>query len=389
MSDLTADSAVGTVPPGTDPSGTDPSGPDPLALEAVDAVEIWVGNARQAAHYYRTAYGFSLVAYAGPETGVRDVTSYVVEQGRLRFVVTSSLRAGTVVAEHVARHGDGVKDVSLRVADAAAAHQAAVSRGAVSARDLWEDKDDAGVLRRATIAAYGEVTHTFVDRHDYDGPYAPGYVARSTVVDPLPPVGLLEFDHSVANVELGAMDRWVAFYERVLGFSQVQQFTDADISTEYSALMSKVVSNGDGRIKFPINEPAPGKRKSQVDEYLDFYDGPGMQHTAIATADIITSVRALQARGVGFMRVPDAYYVELRERFADVDLDIDVLEELGVLADRDDEGYLLQIFTEMAQDRPTMFFELIERRGSRGFGNGNFKALFVALEMEQDRRGNL
>jgi 4-hydroxyphenylpyruvate dioxygenase len=253
----------------------------------------------------------------------------------------------------------------------------------------WDEKDDQGVIRRATIGAYGETNHTFVERRDYTGVYAPGYQGRTTVADTQPAVGLLDFDHSVANVELNRMDFWVGFYEKVLGFTLIQGFTDDDISTEYSALMSKVVSDGAGRIKFPINEPAPGKRRSQVEEYLDFYNGPGVQHIAIATDDVLASVAALESRGIEFMRVPDTYYDELRQRFADLDLDIDGLQKSGILADRDDEGYLLQIFSRMNQDRPTVFFELIERHGSRGFGNGNFKALFVALEREQELRGNL
>jgi 4-hydroxyphenylpyruvate dioxygenase len=362
---------------------------DPLELEAVDALEFYVGNARQAAHYYRTGWGFDLVAYLGPETGVRDRCSYVVQQGDLRFVLTSSLREGTEIARHVARHGDGVRDISLRVADAAAAFEEAVRRGAVPVSPPSEEKDDFGVVRRATIAAYGETVHSFVERGDYSGVFAPGYEERTGVDDPLPPVGLKSFDHSVANVELNRMNFWVEFYEKVLGFSLIQGFTDEDISTEYSALMSKVVSDGVGRIKFPINEPAPGKKRSQVEEYLDFYNGPGLQHVAIATEDITASVRALEARGISFMRVPDTYYDDLRDRFSDLDLDISELQELGILADRDDEGYLLQIFSQMNQDRPTVFFELIERHGSRGFGNGNFKALFIALEREQERRGNL
>lgn len=373
----------------TDSTETRQANPDPLDLEGVDALEFWVGNALQAAHFYRTAWGFELVAYAGPETGVRDKASYVLRQGKLRLVVTSSLREGTEISRHVARHGDGARDIALRVADAAAAFTEAVRRGAVPHTPPYEEKDDNGVIRKASIAAYGETIHTFVERRDYTGVYAPGYEPRQTVTDPLPPVGLLDFDHSVANVELNRMNLWVDFYEKVLGFTLIQGFTDEDISTEYSALMSKVVSNGDGRVKFPINEPAPGKKKSQVDEYLDFYNGPGLQHVAINTDDIVASVEALTARGVEFMRVPDTYYDDLKTRFSDLDLDIERLKKHGILADRDDEGYLLQIFSRMNQDRPTVFFELIERHGSRGFGNGNFKALFVALEREQERRGNL
>jgi 4-hydroxyphenylpyruvate dioxygenase len=366
-----------------------PVGTDPLDLDGVDAVEFWVGNAHQAAHFYRTGWGFDLIAYAGPETGVRDRSSYVLQQGKLRFVVTSSLREGTEISRHVARHGDGVRDVALRVANAEAAFTEAISRGAVPIRAPFEETDDHGVLRRATIAAFGETVHSFVERSGYSGVHAPGFEARATVSDPLPAAGLLDFDHSVANVELNRMNFWVEYYEKVLGFSLIQGFTDDDISTEYSALMSKVVSDGVGRIKFPINEPAPGKRRSQVEEYLDFFNGPGVQHIAINTADILESVKALQARGIEFMRVPDSYYEDLRVRFGDLDLDVDLLREHAILADRDDEGYLLQIFSRMNQDRPTVFFELIERHGSTGFGNGNFKALFVALEREQDLRGNL
>lgn len=362
---------------------------DPLALEAVDAIEMYVGNARQAAHYYCTGWGFRTIAYAGPETGVRDQCSYVVEQGRLRFVLTTSLREGSEISRHVARHGDGVKDILLRVPDAGEAFHEAVRRGAVPVRVPQEDKDDHGRITRATIAAYGETVHTFIERGGYSGVFAPGFEPVAPRDDLMADPGLLDFDHSVANVELNRMDFWVQFYEKVLGFTLIQGFTDKDISTEYSALMSKVVSDGVGRIKFPINEPAPGKKRSQVEEYLDFYGSPGVQHIAIATDDIVSSVHALSERGIRFMRVPDDYYGHLRERFEDLHLDIDALQESAILADRDDEGYLLQIFSQMNQDRPTVFFELIERHGSRGFGNGNFKALFVALESEQQRRGNL
>jgi len=367
------------------------TGEDPVEFGGVDAVEFWVGNARQAAHFYRTAWGFQIVAYCGPETGLKDQCSYVLEQGKLRFVLTSSLREGSEISRHVARHGDGVRDISLGVADAEAAFVEAVRRGAVPAKVPYEESDEGGTLRRATIAAFGETVHSFVERSGYSGLYAPGFKARAAIHDPSPPVGLLDFDHSVANVELNRMNFWVEYYESVLGFSLIQGFTDDDISTEYSALMSKVVSDGAGRIKFPINEPAPGKKRSQVEEYLDFFNGPGVQHIALSTADIVASVEALRARGVEFMRVPDAYYDDLRARFSDLDLDLDFdkLAELGILADRDEEGYLLQIFSRMNQDRPTVFFELIERRGSTGFGNGNFKALFVALEREQELRGNL
>jgi 4-hydroxyphenylpyruvate dioxygenase len=362
---------------------------DPLALLGIDHIEFWVGNARQAAHFYRSGFGFTPVAYAGPETGVRDRASWVLEQGTVRFVLTSALRPDGEIAAHVARHGDGVRDVALAVPDAAAAFHAATERGAQAVAEPSDDKDEHGIVGRAAIATYGDTVHSLVDRSGYNGPFLPGYVAWSTVPDPLPPVGLRAVDHVVGNVELGKMDQWVRFYERVMGFTQLVHFSDEAISTEYSALMSKVVWDGEGRIKFPINEPAEGKRRSQIDEYLDFYGGPGVQHIAIQTDDIVASVRALRARGIEFMRVPDAYYAELADRFADLRLDLDSLRELGILADRDDEGHLLQIFTKMAQDRPTVFFELIERHGSRGFGEGNFKALFVALEREQALRGNL
>jgi 4-hydroxyphenylpyruvate dioxygenase len=363
---------------------------DPLALTGFDAVEFWVGNARQAAHFYRTAYGFRPVAYAGPETGMRDRASYVLAQGEVRLVLTSALTPDSPIAEHVARHGDGVRDVGLGVLDARRAFETAVvERGARPVLEPEEEKDEHGVLRRAAIATYGDTVHSLVDRGGYHGPHRPGYVAWETVADPLPDPGLRRIDHVVGNVELGRMDTWVEFYERVMGFTQLVHFSDEAISTEYSALMSKVAWDGTGRIKFPINEPAKGKRKSQIDEYLEFYRGPGVQHIAIASDDIIATVRALRDRGIEFMRVPDAYYDDLADRFADLELDVAALAELGILADRDDEGYLLQIFTKMNQDRPTVFFEMIERHGSRGFGEGNFKALFMALEREQAARGNL
>jgi 4-hydroxyphenylpyruvate dioxygenase len=369
----------------TDP---DPAG-DPLALTGFDAVEFWVGNARQAAHFYRTGYGFRPIAYAGPETGVRDRASYVLGQGDVRLVLTTALTPHSPITEHVTRHGDGVRDVGLGVLDAERAFYAAVERGATPVDDPEELKDEHGVLRRAAIATYGDTIHSLVDRSDYHGPHAPGYVAWETVADALPPVGLTTIDHAVGNVELGKMDTWVEFYERVMGFTQLVHFSDEAISTEYSALMSKVAWDGTGRVKFPINEPAKGRRKSQIDEYLEFYRGPGVQHLALTTPDIVATVRALRDRGIQFMRVPDAYYDDLAGRFADLELDVEALKELGILADRDDEGYLLQIFTKMNQDRPTVFFEMIERHGSRGFGEGNFKALFVALEREQEARGNL
>ena len=363
---------------------------DPLALGGIDHIELWVGNARQAAYFYEWGYGFTPLAYAGPETGVRDRSSYVMQQGEARLVLTSGLGPESPICEHVLRHGDGAHDIALQVHDAAAAFEAAVSRGATPVTEPYEAEDGGGTLQRAAIATFGETVHTFVSREHYSGLHAPGFrAAEPPVRSPLPAPGLRAIDHVVGNVELGKMDEWVEFYERVLGFSQLAHFTDEAISTEYSALMSKVVWDGVGRVKFPINEPALGKRKSQIDEYLEFYRSPGVQHIAIAVDDVVSAVAAMEARGVRFMVTPDTYYEELRERFADIELDIDKLREHRVLADRDDEGHLLQIFTRMVQDRPTVFFELIERHGSRGFGEGNFKALFVAIEREQELRGNL
>jgi 4-hydroxyphenylpyruvate dioxygenase len=363
---------------------------DPLALGGIDHLELWVANARQAKYFYEWGFGFEVTGYAGPETGVRDRASYVLQQGEARLVLTSALRADSPIADHVHRHGDGVKDIALQVRDAAAAFELAVSRGARPVTEPFEEEDLGGVLRRATIATFGDTVHTFVSRDDYRGLHAPGFeAAEPSVASPLPKPMLKAIDHVVGNVELGKMDEWVEFYEHVLGFSQLAHFSDEAISTDYSALMSKVVWDGVGRVKFPINEPALGKRKSQIDEYLDFYGGPGVQHVAIAVDDIVHAVAAMETRGVKFMITPDSYFEGLRERFSDLDLDIDKLHEHMVLADRDEEGYLLQIFSRMAQDRPTVFFELIERHGSRGFGEGNFKALFVAIEREQELRGNL
>jgi 4-hydroxyphenylpyruvate dioxygenase len=366
-----------------------PQEADPLALLGIDHLEFWVGNARQAAHFYRTGFGFTPVAYAGPETGVRDRASYVLSQGGIRLVVTAGLTPDSPIARHVHEHGDGVRDIALGVPEVGKAFDAAVERGAEGVAEPWESRDDQGVLRRASIATYGQTLHTLVDRDDYTGVFAPGYQPLEIVPDALPAPGLEAIDHVVGNVELGAMDQWVRFYERVLGFTQLVHFDDEAISTEYSALMSKVVWDGDGRVKFPINEPAQGRRKSQIEEFLDYYRGPGVQHIAIATDDIVAAVRSLRARGLRFLRVPDTYYEELAERFEDVQLDLEAIAELGILADRDEEGHLLQIFSENVEDRPTVFFELIERHGSRGFGEGNFKALFVAIEREQERRGNL
>jgi 4-hydroxyphenylpyruvate dioxygenase len=362
---------------------------DPLALEGIHAVVFGVGNARQAAHFYSTAYGMRVVAYRGPETGSRDVSGYVLETGPshdpARFVVLAPVHAGTPLGEHVARHGDGVVDVMLRVADATAAHDLAVERGAASAvapHDLGE-----GVTLGA-IKTFGETTHSFVSLGGYDGPYLPGWVAREPLV--AHSQGFWTgIDHVVGNVELGRMDAWVDFYHRILGFSDMAEFVGEDIATEYSALMSKVVANGTRTVKFPLNEPAAGKKKSQIDEYLEFYGGPGVQHIALTTDDIVASVEAMTAAGVEFLSTPDSYYDDLASWVGETRVPIDTLRRWRILADRDEEGYLLQIFTKPVQDRPTVFFELIERHGSQGFGKGNFKALFEAIEREQARRGNL
>jgi 4-hydroxyphenylpyruvate dioxygenase len=359
---------------------------DFMPLHGIDHIELWVGNAQQAAYFYTRAYGFREVAYAGLETGVRDRTSRVLVQGRIRLVLTGALRPDHEIAVHHARHGDGVRTIALSVPDAAAAYKTAVERGAAGVREPWEASDEHGTVRMATIATYGDTLHTFVERAGYRGAFLPGYDARDAGGAD---VGLLAVDHVVGNVELGAMDRWVKYYEDVFGMREMTHFTDDDISTEYSALMSKVVTSGNGRIKFPLNEPAEGKRKSQIDEYLEFYGGPGAQHIAVATRDIVRTVEQLMERGVEFLRTPDSYYDEVPERVGPIDEDLADLRRLGILVDRDDEGYLLQIFTKPVGDRPTIFFEVIERHGARGFGDGNFKALFEAIEREQERRGNL
>ena len=359
---------------------------DPMPLLGLDHIELWVGNATQAAHYFVTAYGFREVAAAGLETGVRDRASRVVQHGNVRLVLTAPLVASSPVAAHVAAHGDGVRSLSIAVPDATAAYRTALDRGAGGVDEPFELADEHGVVRLSSIATYGETIHSFVERGSYDGAFLPGFVA----VDAGPDLGLLtEFDHAVGNVELGRMNDWVGFYERVLGFTEMLHFSDEEISTEYSALMSKVVVGGEGRIKFPINEPAEGKRKSQVDEYLEFYGGPGVQHIAVQTPDIVAAVRTLRERGVRFLATPTAYYDDVADRVGEIHAEYDDLSRLGILVDRDDEGYLLQIFTKPIGDRPTVFFELIERHGSRGFGAGNFKALFEALEREQELRGNL
>jgi 4-hydroxyphenylpyruvate dioxygenase len=361
---------------------------DFLPLKGTDHIEFYVGNARQAAYFYRAAFGMSLVAYSGPETGRRDRASYVLQQGKVRFVLTTALRSDSEIAEHVHRHGDGVRAIALWVDDARSAWEETTKRGARSVQEptVAEDKD--GRVVTASIAAYGDTLHTFVERKDYRGVFFPGYEAEAsdTVARP---VGLLHVDHVVGNVGWNAMNEWVDFYAKVMGFSLYQHFDDNDISTEYSALMSKVMANGNGYVKFPINEPAEGRRKSQIEEYLEFYGGPGVQHIALATKDILETVTAMQKQGVSFLTVPHSYYAELQDRVGKIDERVDELEKLGILVDRDDEGYMLQIFTRPVEDRPTVFYEIIQRKGSRSFGKGNFKALFEAIEREQALRGNL
>jgi 4-hydroxyphenylpyruvate dioxygenase len=362
---------------------------DFMPLDGWDHIELWVGNAKQAAYYYEQAYGFRRTAYAGPETGVRDRASHVLEQGEIRLVLTSPLRRDSEIGEFVHVHGDGVKDIALRVPDANEAYRQAVQRGARGIAEPRSVKDEFGQVQLASIGTYGDVVHTFVDRSAYEGAYLPGYVAQQSTNGAGEDVGLLAIDHVVGNVELGRMDHWVEFYERAFGMTEMIHFSDEDISTEYSALMSKVLTDGEGKIKFPINEPAEGKRKSQIEEYLDFNHGPGVQHVAMTSANIIGTVEALQQRGVFFLSTPESYYREVPGRVGEIDESYDDLRRLKILADRDDDGYLLQIFTKTAQDRPTLFFEVIERHGARGFGDGNFKALFEAIEREQALRGNL
>jgi 4-hydroxyphenylpyruvate dioxygenase len=354
-----------------------------------DHLEFYVGNAKQAAHYYATAFGFRIAAYAGPETGVPGRASYVLEQHGLRFVFTSALNADDAIAEHVRAHGDGIRDVALRVADARAAFDLAVASGAHIVAELRECSDEHGRVVLATIATYGDTVHTFVQRDGYGGAFLPGYVPVARSPRAPHPVGLLAIDHCVANVGWNEMDGWGDFYAKTFGFSQLVSFDDHDISTEFTALRSKVMSDAEGRVKFPINEPAKGLRKSQIEEYLDSYGGPGVQHVAIATDDIVGTVRALGANGVEFLETPASYYDSLAERVGEISEAIPVLRELNILVDRDDRGYMLQIFTKPLQDRPTLFFEIIQRRGSLSFGKGNFKALFVSIEKEQEKRGNL
>jgi 4-hydroxyphenylpyruvate dioxygenase len=372
---------------------------DVFPVKGVDHLKFLVGNAKQAAHYYSTAFGMTCVAYRGPEQGYRDHAEYVLVSGGARFVLTGAVHAGAPGADRVTRHGDGVQDIALEVPDVDKAYAHAIAAGARGVTEPHDLKDEHGTVRIAAIATYGDTVHSLVDRSGYDGPFLPGFVSRAPIVDRQPAIdaGLQPkrffqaVDHVVGNVELGRMDEWVEFYRRVMGFTNMAEFIGDDIATDYSALMSKVVADGTRKVKFPLNEPAVSERKSQIDEYLDFYDGPGAQHIAVATNDIIASVDAMRAAGIEFLDTPDSYYddPELRARIGQVRVPIEELKARKILVDRDEDGYLLQIFTSPVQDRPTVFFELIERHGSLGFGKGNFKALFEAIEREQERRGNL
>jgi 4-hydroxyphenylpyruvate dioxygenase len=386
MATLTnADALIGAVP--HDPTS------DPFPVNALDHVRFWVGNARQAALYYSAAFGMSVVGYRGPETGHRDHAEYVLRSGSARFVLTGAARPGTEVGEHVAAHGDGVVDLALEVPDVDRAIKHAAAQGATVLAEPYELSDEQGTIRLAAIAAYGQTRHTLIDRSAYTGVFLPGFVAAPPVFHAKPAHHPKRYfqavDHCVGNVELGRMDEWVGFYNRVMGFTNLKEFVGDDIATEYSALMSKVVASGNHKVKFPLNEPAVSKRKSQIDEYLEFYGGPGVQHLALATGDIVGAVRAMREMGMEFLDTPDSYYDTLGDWVGDTRVPLETLRELKILADRDEDGYLLQIFTKPVQDRPTVFFELIERHGSLGFGKGNFKALFEAIEREQARRGNL
>jgi 4-hydroxyphenylpyruvate dioxygenase len=366
-----------------------PSPVDFLPLQGTDYVEFYVGNAKQAAHYYMSAFGFQALAYAGPETGVKDRVSYVVRQHKLTFVLTTPLRPEGELADHIYRHGDGVRCLALRVEDASDAWQQTTQRGAKSYLKPQRLRDTEGEVGLSGIHTYGDTVHLFVERKNYSGPFLPGFRPWHNPHFAPPDTGLLYVDHCVGNVGWNQMNPWVKFYEDVMGFRNILSFDDEDISTEYSALMSKVMSNGNGYVKFPINEPAKGKKKSQVEEYLEFYGGAGVQHVALATSDIVRTVRELMQRGVEFLRVPTTYYDDLLERVGPIDEDLAPLRELGILVDRDHEGYLLQLFTKPVEDRPTLFFEIIQRKGAQSFGKGNFKALFEAIEREQEARGNL
>jgi 4-hydroxyphenylpyruvate dioxygenase len=361
---------------------------DFLPLLGTDYVELIVGNAKQSAHYYKTAFGFQSLAYAGLETGVKDRVSYVLQQDKIRLVLTTPLEPGGWMNEHLNEHGDGVKVVALWVEDATKAWEETTKRGAKSYMEPQREEDENGYVVRSGIYTYGETVHIFVERNEYNGVFLPGFKKRESHYNPSP-LGLKYIDHMVGNVGWGEMNTWVDFYAKVMGFAQIVTFDDKDISTEYTALMSKVMSNGNGRIKFPINEPAEGKKKSQIEEYIDYYKGAGVQHIAVATDNIVETVSAMRDRGVEFLYVPETYYDDLKERVGEIDEDINVLKEHGILVDRDDEGYLLQLFTKPVVDRPTMFFEIIQRKGAWSFGKGNFKALFEAIEREQGVRGTL
>ena len=361
---------------------------DFLPLMGTDYVEFYVGNAKQSAHFYKTAFGFQSLAYAGPETGLMDRVSYVIRQNKLTFVLTTALRQDHEIAVHVNKHGDGVKVLALMVEDATDAWEQTTKRGGKSYTEPKKLTDENGDVVMSGIHTYGETVHLFIERKNYKGVFMPGFRKMESVYNPAS-TGLLYVDHCVGNVGWNQMNPWVKFYEEVMGFKNILSFDDNDISTEYSALMSKVMSNGNGFVKFPINEPAEGKKKSQVEEYLDFYNGEGVQHVAIATADIVTTVKDLQSRGIEFLKIPMSYYADVLDRVGKIDEDLLPLSELGILIDKDEEGYLLQIFSKPLQDRPTLFFEIIQRKGAKSFGKGNFKALFEALEREQDARGNL
>ncbi|MGC6428214.1 MAG: 4-hydroxyphenylpyruvate dioxygenase [Flavobacteriales bacterium] len=361
---------------------------DFLPLLGTDYVELYVGNAKQSAHFYKTAFGFQSEAYAGLETGMKDRVSYVLKQDKIRLVLTSPLTKDGLINEHINTHGDGVKVVALWVEDATKAWQETTKRGAKSYMEPTTEKDENGIVVRSGIYTYGETVHIFVERKNYNGVFLPGYRKWESHYNP-EPVGIKFIDHMVGNVDWDEMNKWCEFYAKVMGFAQIISFDDNDISTDYTALMSKVMSNGNGRIKFPINEPAEGKKKSQIEEYIEFYNGPGVQHIAVATDDIVATVSAMRKRGVEFLYVPDSYYDDLLDRVGEIDEDVEVLKKHGILIDRDDEGYLLQLFTKPVVDRPTMFFEIIQRKGAQSFGKGNFKALFEAIEREQSNRGTL
>jgi len=372
----------------TDTLAASATSTDTFPINGTDYVEFYVGNAKQASHFYRSAFGFELLGYRGPETGVRDRASYLLQQNKIRLVLTTAIRPEHPAAQHVHLHGDGVRDIALWVDDVREAFRVALERGAQPTQEPTVLRDDEGEVVLAGIHTYGDTIHTLVERSRYRGLFLPGFRRVESAYRPAP-VGLQYVDHIVGNVELGKMNEWVGFYERVMGFKNLISFDDTDISTEYSSLMSKVVSNGNERIKFPINEPAKGKKKSQIDEYLEFYRGPGAQHLALATEDVIATVTALRDRGVEFLHVPTTYYADLQSRVGKIDEPVERLQELGILVDRDPDGYLLQIFTKPVEDRPTLFYEIIQRKGARSFGKGNFKALFEAIEREQAARGNL